>query len=115
MLPSPLGVSDSHQHPPSPTYLIDPTRECLIALASLGAWYEKRTGRKLHRTVPYGWRHRGVKRADGTIVRLPTVRLGGTYFTSEQAIAWWTAALASKPPERTSVSQERTSLAVGAP
>ena len=86
-------VSDTRQPFPPSDYSIDATRDRLIALARVSSWYEQRTGRKLHRTVPYRWRHRGVQTADGTLIRLPTVRLGGMRYTSEEAIAWWTAAI----------------------
>lgn len=86
-------MNDTRQPIPPTDYSIDATRDRLIALAKVGSWYEQRTGRKLHRTVPYSWRHRGVQAADGTLIRLPTVRLGGIRYTSEEAIAWWAAAI----------------------
>ncbi len=93
MLRAPKDVGDSSQHPATPIHLIDPCRERLIALARLGSWYEERTGRRLHRCVPYRWRQRGVRSADGRVVRLPTIQLGGVRYTSEEAIAWWTTAI----------------------
>ena len=101
-LPQPLGVSDSRRHPTSPDYTIDAGREQLIALSKLPNWYEERTGRPLHRTVPYGWRTRGIKTTRGLTVCLPTIKIGGIRYTSVEAIAWWTAAIegsASRPVE----------------
>ena len=86
-------MSDSSQHSPSRAHNIDPTRERLIALARFGSWYEQRTGRTLDRTVVYRWRRRGVRAADGSRLQLPTVQLGGVRYTSEEAIAWWSAAI----------------------
>ena len=83
-------------NPPPTTFRIDPTCQRLIALARLGHWHAQRTGRGLHRSVPYRWHQRGIKDRDGCIHRLPTVRLGGIAYTSEEAIAWWTTALSSK-------------------
>jgi hypothetical protein len=86
-------VSHSSQRAPSRSHNIDPTRERLIALARFGSWYEQRTGRRLDRTVVYRWRRRGMRTADGARLQLPTVQLGGVRYTSEEAIAWWSAAL----------------------
>ena len=51
----------------------------------------RRTGRRVHRDIGYRWRQRGVRG-----VKLPCTRLGGLYYTSEEAIAWWTRALAGE-------------------
>lgn len=88
---------DTRHATPTPGYSIDPNRDRLIALARLVEWYEERTGRRLHRSVTYRWRQRGVRAEDGTVLRLPTVRIGGARFTSEEAIAWWTAAIDGQP------------------
>lgn len=81
----------------TPGYAIDPHRDRLIAMARLVEWYEARTGRRLHRSVTYRWRQRGVRAEDGTMLRLPTVRIGGMRYTSEEAIAWWSAAIDGQP------------------
>ncbi len=78
-------------------YTINPNRDRLIAMARLVEWYEERTGRRLHRSVTYRWRQRGVRAADGTVYRLPTVRIGGFRYTSEEGIAWWTAVVDGAP------------------
>jgi hypothetical protein len=80
--------SDSQSSQAAPNYRIDPARERLIALRRVVRWYTDRTGESLHRSVPYRWAQHGVAG-----VRLPTVRLGGARYTSQEAIAWWTAAL----------------------
>jgi hypothetical protein len=93
VLLAPQSVSDSQQHSSSLTYTIDPSHDRLIALATFPRWHEERTGRRIHRTLPYQWRSRGVLATDGTVRRLPTIRIGGVRYTSEEAIAWWTAAI----------------------
>lgn len=91
--------SDTQQAPTTQgqSYQVDPNRDRLIAMARLVEWYEARTGRRLHRSVTYRWRQRGVRAADGTVYRLPTVRIGGMRYTSEEAIAWWTAVVDGAP------------------
>lgn len=59
---------------------------------------------------PYRWAQIGVEG-----IRLPTVRLGGMRYTSEEAIAWWTAALSSVRPADTHGSSVLASQATGAP
>ena len=83
-----MPVSDTKLLATTRGYSINPSRDRLIALAKLVQWYEQRTGRRLHRSVTYRWRQRGVAG-----IKLPTIRLGGTRYTSEEAIAWWTAAI----------------------
>jgi hypothetical protein len=73
-------------------YRIDPLRDRLRSLRKLGAWHKERTGEDLHRSVPYRWAQVGIGG-----LRLPTVRIGGVRYTSEEAIAWWTAAISSVP------------------
>lgn len=80
--------NDSQLTPETPTYRVDLLRDRLLALRSLCTWHKGRTGESLHRSVPYRWAQIGVGG-----IRLPTVRLGGTRYTSEEAIAWWTAAI----------------------
>ncbi|MBP8300247.1 MAG: DUF1580 domain-containing protein [Planctomycetes bacterium] len=80
--------NDSQISPETPTYRVDPLRDRLLPLRKLGSWHKDRTGESLHRSVPYRWAQIGVGG-----IRLPTVRLGGTRYTSEEAIAWWTAAI----------------------
>ena len=91
------GMRDTQHATATPGYAIDPNRDRLIALAGLATWYEERTGRRMHRSATYRWRQRGVRAADGTLLRLPTVRIGGIRYTSEEAIAWWTAAIDGQP------------------
>jgi hypothetical protein len=90
-------MCDREQATTTPGYAIDPNRDRLIALARLVEWYEARTGRRLHRSVTYRWRQRGVRAEDGSLLRLPTLRIGGVRYTSEEAIAWWTAAIDGQP------------------
>lgn len=89
--------SDTQLAPTTQSYQVDPNRDRLIALARLVEWFEARTGRRLHRSVTYRWRQRGVRGEDGTVYKLPTIRIGGNRFTSEEAIAWWTAVVDGAP------------------
>ena len=77
---------------PSPTatghYIIDPNRDRLLPLRRLPEWHLSRAGVRVHRSAGYRWAQHGVGG-----VRLPIVRIGGLHYTSEEAIAWWTAAL----------------------
>ena len=70
------------------SYRVDPLRDRLLSLRRLGEWHKERTGEPLHRSVPYRWAQIGVGG-----IRLPTVRIGGVRYTSEEAIAWWSAAI----------------------
>lgn len=90
-------MSDTEHPPTIASYVVDPHRDRLIPLARLVDWYQQRTGRRLHRSVTYRWRQRGVRTPDGTVLRLPCVRIGGIRYTSEEAIAWWAAAIDGQP------------------
>ena len=79
---------DSAPRPATGHYRIDPTRDRLLALRRLPAWFESRTGERMHRSVGYRWAKHGVRG-----LRLPTIRLGSARFTSEEAISWWSAAI----------------------
>ncbi len=74
--------------PQPPRYDINPVEERLIALRRLARWHADRTGERVHRSAPYRWARRGIRG-----VLLPTVQVGGIRYTSEAAIAWWTAML----------------------
>ncbi|MBK8977648.1 MAG: DUF1580 domain-containing protein [Planctomycetes bacterium] len=81
-------------------HIIDPLHDHLIALRRLPTWLERRTGELVHRTVPYRWASRGIRG-----VRLPTILIGGTRFTSGGAFAWWSAALGDSRSERAEVGR----------
>lgn len=81
------------------TFLIDVNTQTLVRTATVPAWLEARTGTGKHRTAVWRWHDQGVVAACGHRIRLPTVRIGGITYTSEEAIAWWTAALSAPAPE----------------
>lgn len=68
--------------------------QSLVASRDLPNWVELTTGRRVDRSSTWRWCNYGLKAPCGCHVRLPSVRLGKTRFTTEEAIAWWTAAIA---------------------
>lgn len=79
---------------PEPSYEIDPTRERLVSMRRVPDWFTAHAQEPLHRSAPYRWARQGIRG-----IRLPTVRIGGRRYTSEEAIAWWTAALTATGQE----------------
>lgn len=67
--------------------------QSLVAVRDLPTWVEQTTGRTVDRSSTWRWCSHGLKAACGCQIRLPSVRLGKTRFTTEEAIAWWTATL----------------------
>jgi hypothetical protein len=77
-------------HPAATQYEIDPTRERLVSMRRVPDWITAHSQEQLHRSAPYRWARDGIRG-----IRLPTVRIGGRRYTSEEAIGWWAAALSS--------------------
>lgn len=90
--------------------------EDLIGLAALAARVKSHR-RKGHLTAQAVWRWAtaGVRRADGTVVKLETVRLAGRFLTSWAAFQRFVAAQSedlvatSMPATRSPVMRERAS------
>ena len=89
--------------------MIDLTRENLIPLREVPQYLPRRnSGRRVHVSAVYRWAARGLK---GT--RLETVRIGGTTYTSEEALQRFADQLSlprhseSAPPSRTTLSRQR--------
>ena len=78
----------------SHSFAISFRTQSLVAVRDLPTWIEQTTGRTVHRTAPWRWCTSGLAAACGCRIRLPSIRLGKTRFTSEEAISWWTAAIA---------------------
>lgn len=77
-------------------FSIDPTSQDVFPLRSLPDRVPcGRSGKKRH--VSWGWRQAkdGSRAADGTIVRMPILRIGGTTYTSTEAFTWWCRRLTS--------------------
>jgi hypothetical protein len=81
------------------SFRVDVNTQTLVQTAAVPAWLASRTGAGKHRTAVWRWQVHGVVAACGHRVRLPTVRIGGITYTSEEAIAWWTAALTASGQE----------------
>lgn len=81
------------------TFRIDVLTQTLIATPDLSAWLAERTGKRIHRSAVWRWWDRGVLAADGERVRLPTICLGASRYSSAEALSWWAAALAGEDPE----------------
>lgn len=86
-----MGVNDNTHQESTSAYRIDTNSDRLLQLARLADWLATRTGRQLHRSVPYSWRRNGIAG-----IRLPTVRLGGAHYTSQEAFSWWTTQLSQQ-------------------
>jgi hypothetical protein len=54
----------------------------------------------------FRWIRRGVKRADGTVVKLEAVRLGSRWITSREALSRFVASLTN--PDSPSIDPPRT-------
>lgn len=80
------------------TYTIDIHRDNLIQLPAVVEYWRQRFNKRLHRCMPYRWTNHGVLSADGELVRLPSVKVGGLKYTSIEAIAWWSATLQNALP-----------------
>jgi hypothetical protein len=65
------------------TQIIDPTSETLIKLADVPRlrWMPRPRGKRLHVSTIFRWAQRGVH---GAV--LETIRIGGTLYTSEEAL-----------------------------
>jgi len=48
----------------------------------------RRAGKRLHCSTGYRWA-KGARASDGSIVSLPTIRVGGTLCTSVEALQWF--------------------------
>jgi len=57
-------------------------RETLVSLGDVPSLLPSRRGRRVHRATVYRWAAKGVGG-----VRLDVLRIGGSLFTSEQAVA----------------------------
>ena len=78
----------------SHSFAISFRTQSLVAVRDLPTWIEQTTGGTVDRSSTWRWCNYGLKAPCGCHVRLPSVRLGKTRFTTEEAIAWWTAAIA---------------------
>lgn len=75
--------------------MIDLTRETLIPIRAVPDRLPRRpSGKKLHVSAVYRWLQRGVGG-----VRLESVKIGGTTYTSVEALARFARASAAKPVE----------------
>lgn len=70
-------------HSEAITQSIDPTSEALVKLADVPRlrWMPKPRGKRLHVSTIFRWAQRGVR---GAV--LETIRIGGTLYTSEEAL-----------------------------
>lgn len=93
-------MGDAQTQAPTPAYRIDINRDKLIPLAAVSEYLHERTDKRrkrLHRCVAYRWAQRGCRADDGTLIRLPTTRIGGVRHSSLEALAWFSAALDGAP------------------
>ncbi|MEQ1633389.1 MAG: hypothetical protein ABL997_13510 [Planctomycetota bacterium] len=67
-----------------------------MAVRDLSIWIEQTTGETVDRSSTWRWCSYGLKASCGCQIRLPSVRLGKTRFTTEEAISWWTVALSKR-------------------
>lgn len=67
--------------------MIDLKTHKVIRLSKV-PWHlpDGRSGRRLNPATPYRWAQHGVQAADGTRVFLAKIRIGGTFFTSIEAL-----------------------------
>lgn len=61
-----------------------------------------RNGRRKHPSTLTRYSHVGVRRRDGVVVRLETIRVGSQLMTSEKAVLRFIAALQEDAPNNTS-------------
>lgn len=66
---------------------IDLTHDTLIPFSNLPGWTTQHLGRRIHPSTLHRWRLRGVRG-----VRLDTVLIGGTRYTSTEALSRFFAA-----------------------
>jgi len=67
--------------------MIDVTHDTLIPFSALPGWTAKNVGKRIHPSTLHRWRLRGVRG-----VRLGTVLIGGTRYTSTEALSRFFAA-----------------------
>src|SRR5262245_48065203 len=71
----------------------DPTTEQLYSLSVAITWAPPaRRGRRQHISTWVRWILRGVRLPDGTLLRLPAVRIGSRWMVSREAWGRWIAA-----------------------
>ena len=87
--------------------MIDMEREQLASFAEAARRVpSSRVGRQLHPNTIWRWAKRGLKANNGQRVHLETTRLGGSNFTSIEALGRFFAALdRSSEPQRTATRQ----------
>ena len=85
------------------TFQIDVRTQTLIATPDLSEWLAERTGKRIHRSAVWRWWNQGVLAAAGERIKLPTICLGSVRYSSAEALAWWTAALADQEANATGV------------
>jgi hypothetical protein len=67
--------------------MIDLATHRVVRLGGVPQHLAERCGiKRLHRSTAHRWRARGLRAPDGTRVRLETIRVGGTYYTSLEAL-----------------------------
>jgi hypothetical protein len=75
---------------PTPAFRIDLASQRVFPLAELPNHVPPRRGGKpLHVATAFRWAKQGVRGQDGTLVRLPTLRVAGTKCTSLEALQWF--------------------------
>src|SRR5262245_56861478 len=96
--------------------MIDLTVEPAIPLAAAtGLVPPARGGRRTHLSTLLRWIHAGARAADGTIVRLEALRLGGRWVTSREALQRFAERLTpcrdgdAAPTPRTPLKRQRHS------
>ena len=67
--------------------MIDVTHDTLIPFRDLPGWTNQHLGRRIHPSTLHRWRLRGVRG-----IRLETVLIGGTRYTSTEALSRFFAA-----------------------
>jgi hypothetical protein len=104
----------------SPIPLHSLAGETLRSLAAAARELPSRTGGHAHATTLWRWATAGVKSPRGVRVRLERVRIGGTWYTSVEALQRFLAALtvtpdaAVPPTPRTPCQRRRAAELAGA-
>jgi hypothetical protein len=79
--------------------MIDLATERVVKLSRIREHLpESRKGRRFHPSTPYRWVRRGVVAVDGERVYLASIQVGGTLYTSVEAIQEFCARLSAGVP-----------------
>ncbi len=83
--------------------------EDAVGLAEAAQALPGRNGGRVNQSTVQRWIRHGIRRPDGTVVRLEAVRLGRRWITSKQAVARFVAALSpsADPPAPAPAAERR--------